>query len=68
VLYDIGDLVLLESTNITPENQAERPSQKLCPKYIGPYPVVEIISDVSYRLELPPNMKIHNVFHVALLK
>ena len=34
----------------------------------GPYDIVERISAVSYRLKLPVNLKIHDVFHIQRLK
>ncbi|KAK5785619.1 hypothetical protein PVK06_040221 [Gossypium arboreum] len=42
---------------------------KVSPKFIGPYEVMERIEPVAYRLLLPPELeKIHNVFHVSILR
>ncbi|MCO5555573.1 hypothetical protein L7F22_009118 [Adiantum nelumboides] len=42
--------------------------KKLSPRYCGPYEIVKVISDQAYRLRLPPNLKVHDVFYVSLLK
>ena len=42
---------------------------KLSPRFIGSYEVSERVGPVAYRLILPPELeKIHNVFHVSMLR
>ena len=40
----------------------------MSPRYCGPFRVLKIIEDLDYILELPPHIRVHNVFHVSLLK
>ena len=42
-------------------------TSKLSPRRYGPFKVVAVISPVAYQIELPPQWKIHNVFHASLL-
>jgi hypothetical protein len=42
-------------------------ASKLAPKRYGPFPVTRKISDVSYKLKLPPTWKIHDTFHTGFL-
>jgi hypothetical protein len=56
--------VLLNTDNITVAATRNQPTRKLQPRFIGPYTIVEKHSPVSFRVELPPSMKIHDVFHV----
>ena len=62
----VGDEVLL-STKTLPVAVAAGGSRKLGPLYCGPFQVLEKLT-AAYRLELPPHMKIHPVFHVSQLK
>ena len=42
--------------------------KKLSARYCGRYPITKKINDQAYELSLPQHIKVHNVFHVNLLK
>ena len=42
--------------------------KKLSPRYCGPYTIVKNVGSQAYKLDLPEHLKVHNVFHVNLLK
>ncbi|GJJ74408.1 hypothetical protein EMPS_06766 [Entomortierella parvispora] len=62
--YKVGDKVLLRATNITIPADSIRPADKLRPQFLGPFTLLEQHSPVTFRVELPPFYKIHDVFHV----
>lgn len=42
---------------------------KLSPRFVGPFKILERIGPVAYKLSLPPSLsRIHNVFHVSVLR
>ena len=47
--------------------KTHHPTAKLAPQRYGPFPIDKKSSPVTYRLTLPPSMKIHPVFHIDLL-
>ena len=61
--YQLGDKVWLEGRNLT----TTHPMAKLAPRHYGPFLFTCVISRTSYQLKLPPQWKIHNVFHTTLL-
>src|SRR3546814_14744902 len=43
-------------------------SRKFRERFIGPFKVLSKTSDVNYKLQLPSDWGIHNVFHVSKLR
>ena len=62
-----GDKVWLK----LPKEQRRQMSlhfDKLSSRWLGPYVILDKLSNVTFSLLLPTSMNIHNVFHVSLLK
>lgn len=60
----VGDLVMLNAKNI----KTLRPCAKLDFKKLGPFKLLRKINNVTWKLQLPPSMKLSNSFHISLLE
>ncbi|MCO5550674.1 hypothetical protein L7F22_004164 [Adiantum nelumboides] len=66
-IFKLGDKVFLR---VKPKqsNLSLGKFKKLSPRYCGPFEIIKVVSVQAYKLRLPPNFKVHDVFHVSLLK
>ena len=68
VSFAIGDYVYLKLQPYRQSSVAFPRSMKLSPRFYGPYKVIEKVGTMAYKLELPSDSQIHNVFHSSLLR
>lgn len=67
--FKLGDFVYLK---LQPYRQhslkGKKVPHKLSPRFYGPFRVIDKIGSAAYKLDLPREAAIHNVFHVSQLK
>ena len=61
--FALGQKVWLENKNL----RLPFKSKKIAPKRLGPFKITQVLSPLTYQLELPETWRIHNVFHANLL-
>lgn len=66
--FQIGDFVYLKLQPYRQHSLKNGMPHKLSPRFYGPFRVLDKVDKVAYKLELPSNTTIHDVFHVSQLK
>ncbi|SPC66394.1 related to pol protein [Ustilago sp. UG-2017b] len=62
--FKVDDMVYINCRNW----KTRRPTPKLVTRFAGPYPVQERVGRRAYRITLPANLRVHDVFHVSMLE
>ena len=66
--FTVGDMVFLKLQPYIQSSLFHRSNNKLSFKFFGPFPVIQKIGPVAYKLLLPPGAVVHPVFHVSQLR
>ena len=67
-LFAVGSLVYVSRKNFVPPAMRDQPTRKFQPRFFGPCRVLRRVSETSYRVELPANVRVHPVFHASRMK
>jgi hypothetical protein len=66
--FEIGDFIYLKVSPMRGTHRF-RIKEKLAPRYVRPFKIIDRKGEVAYQLELPPQLsEVHDVFHVSQLK
>ena len=62
--FNIGDRVWLATKKLP----LKLGTRNLASIWAGPFEIVSVVGEVAYKLKLPEDWKIHDVFHVSQIK
>jgi hypothetical protein len=68
--FQVGDLVLLSTKDLVLADTADsKRAAKLGARFVGPFPVEQVINDNAYKLSFPPQLeRIHPVQNITKLR
>jgi len=66
--FNIGDYVYLKLQPYEQSTVSKSHFNKLHLKFFRPFPIIDKVGEVAYKLQLPSDAAIHNVFYVSQLK
>nr|XP_023885311.1 uncharacterized protein LOC111997457 [Quercus suber] len=66
--FEVGDWVYLKLHPYKQMSLRQKRLGKLSPRFYGPFQILQRIGTVSYKLDLPPESRLHPTFHVSCLK
>ncbi|KAI5437859.1 hypothetical protein KIW84_023828 [Lathyrus oleraceus] len=66
--FDVGERIFVKLRAHRQNFVVTRINAKLAARYYGPYPIVERIGVIAYKLKFPTSYRVHLMFHVSLLK
>ena len=64
-MFEVGDMVFIR---VKPEHSIVTfgKHKKLNPLYCGSFKIIRKVENLAYKLELPPSIQVHDIFHVNL--
>lgn len=66
--FEVGRFGWLKLYPYRQRTLAEKAGGTLSSKFYGPFKILQRVGQVAYALELPPDCRIHDVFHISQLK
>lgn len=66
--FEVGRFGWLKLYPYRQRTLVEKAGCKLSSKFCGPFKILQRVGQVAYALELAPDSRIHDVFHISQLK